>query len=126
MIPSYLVRRIMQSHASSFINRRSSPRYKTTIRALARVGDNEFSCDVLDISAGGAGVEAPPSIMHLTKMRKWNLEIAGFVSVPALRMWQSGNRVGLRFDISPHRRQTIASQLVTMDRTRDDIWISED
>lgn len=115
----------MQARTQSFLNRRHSPRYKTTIRAIARVGDNEFSCDVLDISAGGAGIESSPSVMHLTKMRNWHLEIAGFVSVPALRMWQSGNRVGLRFDISPQRQQSIAAQLVTMDRTRDDIWISE-
>jgi len=116
----------MQPTGPSYKSRRSNPRYKTRLRTLVRVGSNEFSCDLLDISAGGAGLQTCPSLLHLAKKREWHLEVPGFVTVPALRMWQIGSRVGLRFDITAERRQSIATKLVALANTCDDVWLSED
>jgi len=116
----------MPSQAISYLNRRSAARYKTRLRAVAVVSDRQFGCELIDISAGGAGVQVSPAVLMLSRQRKWQLEVPKLISVPAISMWQSGNRVGLRFDITPQRHQSIKARLEELDRTSDDIWVSED
>jgi len=108
------------------LNRRSNARFQTRMRILARVDDNEFHCDLFDISAGGVGVQVSPAVFQLTRKKNWHLEIPNLISVPALRMWQAGNRVGLRFEINPSRRQSLNMRLQDLDRTSDVIWMDYD
>lgn len=70
--------------------------------------ESEQSCQVVDLSAGGARVvceDVPPPATYVI------LYVNGFGRFPAVTTRYSDGAIGMRFDMTEHKRQRLTSQI---------------
>ena len=91
-------------------NRRKNERSAVSLdgRLFVPAEDSEQPCQVVDLSAGGARVvceDVPPCATYVI------LYVNGFGRFPAVTTRYSDGAIGMRFDMTEHKRQRLTSQI---------------
>lgn len=88
---------IRELHTES---RREHLRKKVFLKAELRCGNNAASCDILNMSAGGAKVVTS---LKVTTGSSVTLNLDPFGELPGEIVWQNGEEMGINFQKDPEQ-----------------------
>ena len=88
-------------HETAALEQRKHPRSRVLWMATLETKEGPFSCMVLDVSRAGAKLQFATPIFPVLVKQEVELVIEPLGGLGAEVIWQSGERMGVRFNANP-------------------------
>jgi hypothetical protein len=88
-------------HETAALEQRKHPRSRVLWMATLETQEGPFSCMVLDVSRAGAKLQFAAPIFPVLVKQEVELVIEPLGGLGAEVIWQSGERMGVRFNANP-------------------------